>query len=246
MVEEIVKPEILAEPVLVGREREIEELTRYLDSAAQGKGTTVFISGEAGTGKTRLIKEFLNTAKQKQDVSTLAGYCLSNTAVPYFPFFEAFTSYFTTENTEEQEIKSWLMGPTQTGKRETLAPQVWKDQTFIAVTQTLTAISTKEPIILLLEDIHWADSASLALIHYIARAISSNKILVLATYRSEALTTDAEGHPHPLAETLRQMRREDLYKEIKLLNLDQNSVSAVAKSMLGGDLQQELAEKLTK
>jgi tetratricopeptide (TPR) repeat protein/KaiC/GvpD/RAD55 family RecA-like ATPase len=239
---------VLGEPVLVGRERELEELQSFLNLAVEGKGTTVFISGEAGTGKTRLIKEFLNSAKQKQDISTLAGYCLSNTAVPYFPFFEAFTSYFTAENTEEQEIKSWLMGPTQAeklGKREALAPQVWKDQTFIAVTQTLTAISTKKPIILLLEDIHWADSASLALMHYIARAISSNKILVLATYRSEALTTDAEGRPHPLVETLRQMRREDLYREIKLPNLNQDNVSAIGKSMLGGNLQQELAEKLT-
>jgi predicted ATPase len=48
------KPGILAEPVLVGRERELEELRRYLDSAIEGKGSTVFISGEAGNGKTRI------------------------------------------------------------------------------------------------------------------------------------------------------------------------------------------------
>jgi Cdc6-like AAA superfamily ATPase len=48
------KSEILAEPILVGRERELEELQRYLDSAVKGKGTTVFISGEAGSGKTRV------------------------------------------------------------------------------------------------------------------------------------------------------------------------------------------------
>jgi Cdc6-like AAA superfamily ATPase len=59
------KTQILAEPVLVGRERELEELQRCLDSAVQGKGTTVFISGEAGAGKTRFVTEFLNTAKQK-------------------------------------------------------------------------------------------------------------------------------------------------------------------------------------
>jgi predicted ATPase len=184
---------ILAEPPLAGREHELEELQSFLNLAVEGKGTTVFISGEAGTGKTRLIKEFLNAAKQKQDLSTLTGYCLSNTGVPYFPFFEAFTNYFTTETSEEQDIKSWLIGPAQAGKREALAPQVWKDQTFIAVTQTLTAISTKKPIILLLEDIHGADSASLALLHYVARAIASERFLVLATFRSEELTADSEG-----------------------------------------------------
>ncbi|MGD0645203.1 MAG: AAA family ATPase [Candidatus Bathyarchaeia archaeon] len=250
---------VLAEPILAGRERELGELQSLLNLAVEGKGTTVFISGEAGTGKTRLIKEFLNTAKQKHDLSTLTGSCLSNAAVPYFPFFEAFTGYFSTETNqenkpskiqnEEQEIKSWLMGPAQAEKlerHEALAPQVWKDQTFVAVTQTLSAISDEKPVVLFLEDVHWADSASLALMNYIGRAISSKRILVLATFRSEALTTDAEGHPHPLVETLRQMRREDLYKEIKLSNLDQVSVSAIARSMLGGNLQQELAEKLAK
>ncbi|MGA3111228.1 MAG: AAA family ATPase [Candidatus Bathyarchaeia archaeon] len=264
---------VLVEPVLVGRDQELEELQLFLNSAVEGKGTIVLISGEAGTGKTRLIKEFLNSAKQKEDVLTLGGYCLSNAGVPYFPFFEAFTNYFTAENNqenqpvapsltqdqthtktrqirnEEQVIKSWLMGPTQdeaTGKYETLAPQVWKDQTFVTVAQTLSAISDEKPIILFLEDIHWADSASLALMHYIGRAIGSKRILVLATFRSEALTVNAQGRPHPLVETLRQMRREDLYKEIKLPNLDQTSVSEIAKSMLGGDLQREFVEKLTK
>jgi predicted ATPase len=51
----------LAEPVLVGRESELDELQHHLDFAVRGKGTTVFVSGEAGTGKTRLIKEFLNS-----------------------------------------------------------------------------------------------------------------------------------------------------------------------------------------
>ena len=65
---------VLAEPVLAGREHELEELRSFLNLAVEGKGTTVFISGEAGSGKTRLIKEFLITAKQKQNMSTLTGY----------------------------------------------------------------------------------------------------------------------------------------------------------------------------
>ena len=56
---------VLAEPVLVGRERELEELESFLNSAFEGKGKTVFVSGEAGSGKTRLTREFLNVAKQR-------------------------------------------------------------------------------------------------------------------------------------------------------------------------------------
>ncbi len=87
----MMKHAMLAEPVLVGRERELEELTRHLDSAAQERGTTVFISGEAGSGKTRLTREFLDAAK-KRGVAVLAGWCLSDAAVPYFPFVEAFNA----------------------------------------------------------------------------------------------------------------------------------------------------------
>ena len=59
------KTGVLAEPVLVGRERELQELESFLKSAAGGKGKTVFVSGEAGSGKTRLTREFLNLAKKK-------------------------------------------------------------------------------------------------------------------------------------------------------------------------------------
>ena len=92
-------PDILAEPILVGRERELEELSGFLDSAIKGKGTTVFISGEAGSGKTRLLTEFLKIAKQKQ-LTVVSGWCLSDAAIPYFPFVEAFDSYFSTNQAE--------------------------------------------------------------------------------------------------------------------------------------------------
>ena len=57
----------LSEPSFIGREHELEELQRYLELAIRGKGTTVFISGEAGSGKSRLIREFINTSKQKKE-----------------------------------------------------------------------------------------------------------------------------------------------------------------------------------
>lgn len=134
---------VLAEPAFVGREQELAELEHYLNLAAQGKGTTIFVSGEAGSGKTRLTTEFLNRAK-KQGVITLTGWCLSNAAVPYFPFFEAFNAYFTGEKKAETEgaidVTGWLKGPSQAekvGKPQAISPQAWKDQTFAAVTKTL-------------------------------------------------------------------------------------------------------------
>jgi len=265
------KAGVLAEPVLVGREHELELLQCFLTSTLEGKGKTVFISGEAGSGKTRLVREFLKLLNGK-GLNVMAGWCLSDSAAPYFPFIEAFNSYFSSSEQEEQSanlqlpnalssvaeparivsmekgITSWLAGSANLGKtvkQETVSPQVWKDQVYASVVGTLHEISAQAPVILLLEDVHWADSASIALLHYVARSVSdAERILVLATFRSDELTTDAEGHPHPLAEALRIMRREDLFTEIKLQNLSKASVAEIAKNMIGGNLQQQLAERL--
>ena len=241
------KSTLLVEPIFVGRELELKELQTYLSSAIKGKGNTVFISGEAGTGKTRIINEFLKTAKEKK-IALLSGWCLSNAAVPYFPFIQAFDSYLSqgeekSESLGSQELgmKAWLTGR---DNQETITPQTWKDQAFAAITKELILISKSKPTVLVLEDIQWADSASILLLQYISRAIGSEKILVLATFRSEELNVDAEGHVHPLAEVLKLMRREDLFKETKLTSLSQLNVKAIAENMLGGRVHPELIGKL--
>jgi tetratricopeptide (TPR) repeat protein len=263
----------LAEPALVGRERELEALQLHLDSAVQGKGTTVFVSGEAGSGKTRLVNEFLSASKQKRDVTQLSGWCLNNSGVSYFPFIEAFNVYSSGYSkkgvspgmrrgglqesledgvlggAEELGLKSWLLGPDKTEKSrelESLSPQAWKDSTFAAVTKALLSISAKKPTILFIDDLQWADTASLALLQYISRFIASERVFVLGTFRSEDLNPDSEGRPHPLADALRLMSRENLYKEIKLPSLNRANVSSLAENMVGGPIQADLAETLTR
>jgi len=241
------KPALLAEPILVSRECELEQLHSLLDLATKGEGNTVFVSGEAGVGKTRLVNEFLQSAK-KQAVTILTGSCFSNVAVPYFPFFEAFRRYFSTEpEAEELDIRNLFKGPSQiaiVGNSQFMTPQVWKDQAFTAIANTLVLMSKKHPVIFFIEDLHWADSASCALLHYLANIIGLERILVIANYRAEQLADDTSGRPHPLLETLRLMRRQDLITEIKLLNLDEIGVSNLAGSMLGSGLQQEFTHKL--
>ena len=248
---------IFAEPILVGRKQELTELKHHLRLVTEGTGTTIFISGKAGTGKSRLANEFLNYAKKEREITTLTGWCLRNAAIPYFPFIEAFNAYFTTRKgekkvakqteKEESEIKSWLIGLKQaekSGKPDNLSPQAWRDLTFAAVTKALISISTKKPTILFIDDLHWADSASIALLHYISRSIVTQKIMVLATYRSEELSPRVEGQPPALIEALRLMRREDLFKEIKLANLSPSDVSRIAGDIVGGTIAPDFAEKL--
>jgi tetratricopeptide (TPR) repeat protein len=246
------KPKMLPEPVLVGREHELEELKEYLNFAFEGKGETVFISGEAGSGKTRLLDEFLKILSKK-DVIVLTGWCLSEAPVPYFPFIEAFDSLPTGEGknaiTFSQRIglKSWLLETNQSEASEKpvgMQPQIWRDHAFYGVANELLFLSSKKPLVLALDDIHWADSASLSLLHYLARQLASERILVLATFRCEELTPDAEGNSHPLSKTLLLMDRDDLYKEVKLSNLDVSDIHKIAESMLVGSVQSEFVNKL--
>ena len=243
----------LPDPVLVGRKNELRELKRFLDLAIKGNGTTVFISGEAGSGKTRLITEFLEIAR-KRGVTVLAGWCLSEAAVPYFPFVEAFDSYFSVSEDEGASavnqriaLKSWLSVSKQSelaGKNVKLEPQVWKDRAFYGVAEELMFLSAKKPLILFLDDIHWADSASLSLLHYLARKVGSERILILATFRSEELGIDSKGHSNQLSKALLLMGRDALFREIKLMSLSDRHVEEIAESMLNGGIDPELIEKL--
>jgi predicted ATPase/KaiC/GvpD/RAD55 family RecA-like ATPase len=258
------KTQVLVEPILVGRESELQELGQYLDFATQGKGTTILVSGEAGAGKSRLVREFLKTASQKK-AGILIGSCLSDSASPYFPFSTAFRSYFNSLEQESLDIENCgSIDVSRFGKGtgffdlftqpiqlpatriESISPQVWKEQIFANVVQTLDVISAKQSIILLLEDIQWADSASLSLLHYLARAINGSKpIIIIGTYRSDELNADTEGHPRPLTEAMRHMRREDLFHEIFVKGLNQIQITQIAENMIGGNVQSQLGEKLT-
>jgi len=261
----------LTEPHFAGRDKELKILENHLELAFQGKGTTVFISGEAGAGKTRLANEFITHVK-KEEVSIISGYCLGRTAVPYFPFIEAFKAYFASDGqskgrpaasdhfgiigwlkgtrstgVEQVGIKTWLTGPQHVKKTETpeiLSPEMRKNMTHAAVAEALMSNSAEKPIILFIDDLQWADSASLSMLHYISRAIGSSRVLIIGAFRSEELAPESEGRPNPLVETLRLMRRGDLYIEVKLSSLNQSEIEKLAESMISGNMDRDLIEKL--
>jgi tetratricopeptide (TPR) repeat protein len=247
-------PEALIQPEIVGRETELGQLRQILQSAFQGKGRAVFVSGEAGAGKTSLVNEFLKKAR-KDGVIILSGRCLSNAAVPYFPFFEAFNSFFDSQESKtgpktdatssDHDVLNLLMGPTRQRSEDGLfSAQSWKDQTFTSVMKALSLITEDKPVILFIDDLQWADSASLTLLHYIARFAESKKVIVLSTFRSEEVLSDAEGRSSLLLETLRVMGREDLCVQIKLPSLNLLHVSKIIENMLGGKVSSELIEML--
>ena len=180
MVESHLKSTVLTEPVFVGREPELERLQELLDAARAGNGATSFIFGEAGAGKTRLVKEFLKTVRKEQ-VTVMKGFCLSKTPIPYFPFIEAFNTLYSPDddqgisNSAKEHlgivgwlkgnematasslgIAGWLKGPDDkpTRKQPTLSAEIRKDMTYAAVAKALRSTSKEKPLILFIDDIH--------------------------------------------------------------------------------------------
>jgi len=249
------KSRLPAEPVLVGRYQEIKRLIQHLESASKGKGTTVFICGEAGVGKTRLVNEFLSLAK-KMRAEILSGWCLSEAAIPYFPFSEAFNSYISTTSDEKTKsvmtkhlgIIGWLKGPElarEPKARELfLTPEIERDKTFEAVARVLLQLSAQTPLILFLDDLHWADHLSLALLHYLSRKCRNSRLLVIGTYRPEEVIPTEEKKLHPLEETIFSMSREDLLIKMELKGLKQNDFPELVRSIFRSSIGEEFVEKL--
>ena len=245
------------EPALVGRDSEIEQLLHHLDSASNGKGTTVFICGEAGVGKTRLVNEFLNRAR-KMGAEVLCGWCLSEAAIPYFPFTEAFNTYMSTTSdpkaksamTKQLGIIGWLKGTglTKESKTQELlsTPEIERDRTFEAVARVLLQLSAQKPLVLFLDDLHWADHLSLALIHYLSRKCRNSRLLIIGTYRPEETVPSEERRLHPLEETVFSMNREDLLTKMELNRLKRDDLSELVRSIFHASVDEVFAEKLYK
>jgi tetratricopeptide (TPR) repeat protein len=249
-----------AQPVLVGREREILQLLDHLDSAIDGIGTTVFVCGEAGVGKTRLVNDFLDRAKERE-VKVLSGWCMSEAAIPYFPFMEVFNTYMSTLSDEKAKstitkhlgIMRWLRGPERALEESAslsespvylTTPEIERDRTFEAVARILLQLSAQEPTVLFLDDLHWADHLSLALLHYLSRKCRDSHLLIIGTYRPEELFQTTAGQYHPLEETMFSMSREDLLTILELNPLKRKDFPELLKSVFNSVISDKLVEKL--
>ena len=159
--------EARASEVFVGRVRELGELDRVLDAARAGNGATILVAGEAGIGKTRLGSELARRA-QDAGFEVLVGRSIDlvGTEIPYQPFVDALRPLGKPWHVDEQTRGSQL-GVFE----ETLA--------------LLTDRAAEASVLLLLEDLHWADTSTLDLVVFLAHNIEDRPVLLLATYRAD-------------------------------------------------------------
>jgi DNA-binding CsgD family transcriptional regulator/tetratricopeptide (TPR) repeat protein len=210
----------------VGRASELATLRALLPTADGAARRVALVGGEAGSGKSRLVREFAGEAAAR---GALVLYGASDAVVraPYGAFVEALEQL--ARVIDPAELRAAL-GPTG-GELARLIPDLGepappaeadpdtvRHRLHTAVTDLLAGVSRGRPVLLVLEDAHWADAPTLGLLRHLARASGRARLLLLATFR------DAEA-PEALSETLADLRRSDDVVRLRLDGLSSDDVT---------------------
>ena len=192
-----------APPPLVGRDRELAFLHDRLTAACDGRGGLVLISGEAGIGKTALADALCRDAVDS-GAHVLIGHCYDRTETPpHGPWVEIARRPQTLPDAANAPPVPRLDGASS------------QADLFAQVRDFLVALTAQRPLVLVLEDLHWADSASLDLLRFVARGIDEVPLLLVATYRAEEI-----DRRHPLAALVPLLVREAPTERLGLRPLD--------------------------
>ncbi len=236
-------------PRLVGRTPDMAQLsdkwTRVLQKCSgqtrSRQGSLLFVRGEAGVGKTCLLETFAGQVGAGGS-RVLWGRCYEfERLLPYQPLTEALRPLAADLTPDDwRALPAWV-----TALLARLLPEVGESapihgqdasRLFEAVTRFLAAFTDRWPILLVLEDLHWASDSTLQLIHYLARRLENTSLLIIGTYRPEEV-----GRKHPLTAFQRQTRTHTL----ALARLSSEAVSDWVAEMSGlGDAARPLGARL--
>src|ERR1022692_4057135 len=196
---------------LIGRERELGRLVALLDQAAAGEPVVALVSGDAGIGKTRLIAELAAQAA-KREFTVLSGRCAElGDSVPYLPLADALRDATTGPSADgalldalgSRPVLSRLPpGRGRSGQAGGAVPGMAQQQLFGAVLGMLAEIAADRPVLLIIEDMHWADRSTRDLLTFLSRVLHRERVAVIATYR-----TDDLHRSHPLRGVVGELLR---------------------------------------
>ncbi|HEX3630036.1 MAG TPA: AAA family ATPase, partial [Candidatus Dormibacteraeota bacterium] len=225
-------------PVLIGRERELSLLEDALLAAYRGNGQVVIVGGDAGVGKTRLTAELQRRARRSGSTVMVGSTTEAEVSLPYLPFIEAIGNYLTGADIEKLKARLGAATCRQLGQ---LLPQLEvqhssadpgepgqaKLRLYEAILSLLREAAEPKGLLLVLEDLHWADASSRELLEYIARRIRRRtRILLLATYRADEL-----NRRHPLLPLIQGWQRTGLAEMVHLQPLPASGVAGMVSAI---------------
>jgi predicted ATPase len=224
--------------VFVGRQREMSELTAALEEALSGHGRLVMLVGEAGVGKTRTGRELAAIANQR-GARVLWGWCYEEAgAPPYWPWVQPLRAYIQQQGPDQLRSQ---MGPGAADIAEiipevrqklpdpepppSLEPEQARFRLFDSITTFLKNAAQSQPLMLVLDDLQWADKPSLLLLQFLARQLADSRLLVVGCYRDVELSRQ-----HPLSEALAQLAREPVFQRQLLRGLSREDTGRFIES----------------
>ncbi|MDQ3962512.1 MAG: AAA family ATPase [Actinomycetota bacterium] len=225
----------------VGREAERADLVSFLDGLAQGHGGVVVIGGEPGVGKTRLTEEIADDAR-KRECRVLVGRCYeSEAAPPYIPFVEIIESAMREVAPETLRLAlgdaageiAKIVPRLRTMFDDIpppleLPPDQERRYLFNSLWEFIERAASARPLVLILDDVHWADESTLLAAEHISQRLRDIPALVLATYRDTELDV-----ARPLARTLEVLVRQQHAHRISLKRLGEDSVRSMLHALSG-------------
>jgi predicted ATPase len=191
-----------ATTALVGRLGELERLEEEIREAAAGRGGTVLLAGDAGIGKTRLVTE-LGARAPTAGAQTLVGRCIDlvGAELPYLPVAEALRPLTAREDVRKllgsaRELRWLLPGMVLDQEPTRQRPHAPRSQLGLLeeLLALLDAATAAEPVVLVLEDLHWADRSTLDLVALLAHNLGERRVLLLGTYRADELSAEHRLH----------------------------------------------------
>ncbi len=217
----------LTASTLVGRLQEMGELKAAVEDARSGHGRLAMLVGEPGIGKTRTVQELASHA-ESLGVKALWSWCYEEEgAPPYWPWVQLIRSHVQRQDPEQLLLE---MGPGAPDIAEVvhevreklpnletppaLEPEQARFRLFDSISTFLKNAALSQPLMLVLEDLHWADRSSLLLLEFLARELRSSSILVVGTFRDVDVS-----RRHPLAQTLGGLIRETGFLRVQLTGL---------------------------
>src|SRR5262245_46040329 len=213
-------------PTLVGRDADLARLDALLATAVGGQRRVVFVTGEAGIGKTTLVDTFLGRIDQADGVHVARGQCVEQygASEPYLPLLEALGRMGRDRRGDalvrvlRQYAPTWLVQlPALLGDDELEAAQrraqgTTRERMLRELIEALDAFGTDATLVLVLEDLHWSDAATIDLLAMIARRRDAARLLVVATYRP----ADVAASAHPLGSVQQELRVHGHSEELAL------------------------------
>jgi predicted ATPase len=257
----------MSESVFVGRETELNRMNSFLETAGGGKAQVLFISGEAGAGKSSLVSEFVRRAEEADSkLISAIGECNAQTGIsdPYLPFRQILTSLTTEENIQKaaskkagdaQRLNRWkgfvrvssqtliTLGPDLVGifvpgarllvrvgttiasntnlanklsdkigektdkEGQKINPTLDQEKIFEQYAAVLRALAKDNILLLVLDDLQWADSGSVNLLFHLSRQLKDSRVLLVGTYRPDDVALGRDGERHPLESILNELKR---------------------------------------